>query len=214
MKNYSLKEQTKASFKRFFQYAWPAFIVFSFIAGATIIYINDVVHKPASYETLTLFLGVKKADTYGIASALKEDYQEQGLKEVVNVVSSPVDNAMYAQKLQVVGYASCDIFIVPESTLKLINKDMLLSFDETMKSTYLANTYDYYCVEDNCLGFKMNKASKETFLNLYTDPIEEDYYVLLNSTSKNIGTYGKYDNPSYDLALKSLSFILEEKLDA
>jgi hypothetical protein len=109
--------KNKALFKKTFSYDWPLYVVLPLIVGFSLSYLLNVIHQPKAYEKLNVFVASTNIESGAFCKDIEEKFQDNGLKEVTAVQSNPND-ALFAQKLNVVGYEGSDLFLLPESVLK------------------------------------------------------------------------------------------------
>jgi hypothetical protein len=106
-----------ADFKKAFAYDWPLYVILPVVAGLSLSYILAVVHQPKSYEKLNVFVASAKIESSAFCKDIEEKFQDNGLKEVTAVQSNPND-ALFAQKLNVVGYEGQRSFPAPRKRLE------------------------------------------------------------------------------------------------
>lgn len=205
-----MKKEKNKEFARAFAYEWPLYLVLPLIGGLTVSYLLRVRHLPSANEKLNLFVASSSSQSNQLADNITSFLKEKGLKETTISQANPNDS-IFLTKLSVVGYQGADLFLLPYSVLKDINADdYLLRIDENLKAKYLSQTaYEYYTSEGYTYGVKLKKAGQESWLSTYIGFLEEDYYLSLNVKSQNVGSYGLYDNPSYDLALQAMDYLLK-----
>lgn len=205
-----MKKMKGSEFKRSFVYDWPLFVVLPIVASLTISYLLMIVHRPGDNEKLDIFVASSSLNGKGFCNEIQEKYSSKGLKEVTSTQSNPTD-PVFAEKLSVVGYKSSDLFILPKSVLDGIDPTAsLLPFTATFISAYVAKPSPSYYVSDSVSwGLLIKSAGEENWLDHDIAFLNEDYYLCLNVTSKNIGNMGLYDNPEYNLALLAFTYLQE-----
>ncbi|MCI2069094.1 MAG: hypothetical protein LKJ88_05915 [Bacilli bacterium] len=208
-----MKKDKNKEFARAFAYEWPLYIVLPLIGGLTISYLLRVRHLPAPYEKLNLFVAASKSESEALSKNITLTFKEEGLKETTISQANPADS-IFLTKLSVVGYQGADLFLLPYSVLKDIKADdYLLRISDELKAKYLpSGTNDFYTQDGYTFGVKLKSANQTNWLTTYISFLEEDYYLSLNVKSQNIGSYGLYDNPNYDLALKTMGYLLKGSL--
>jgi hypothetical protein len=128
------------------------------------------------------------------------------MKEATFAYCDPSD-PLYSQKLSVVGYNGSDLFLLPKSTLESMTcSDILLPFEEAdgFVASYCAGASGFFEQDGKSYGVGIDT---DGWLSDYVSFLDEDYYLCVNSISKNIGSMGLYDNPEYDLALKEFVYL-------
>jgi hypothetical protein len=200
--------KNKALFKKSFAYDWPLYVVLPLVAGFSLSYLLNVVHQPKAYEKLNVFVASTKIESGAFCKDIEEKFHDNGLKEVTAVQSNPND-ALFAQKLNVVGYEGSDLFLLPESVLKSITpSDIMVPFNAELEKNYVTeNAPVYYVSEGDSYGVRIKEKSVSHWLSSYIEFLDEDYYLCLNIKSKNIASYGLYSSESYDLALKAFVYL-------
>lgn len=190
-------------------YNWPFYLVFPVIGGLCIAYLFNVRHQPQPYEKIDIFVAAPSVESQPLCDLIYEKYVDNGLKLVTTTQSNPSDS-VFAQKLRVVGYSRSDLFILPHSVLESISPaEILLPYSDDFVSANVADSNSvFYIVEDVRFGILLKDDLLDSWLEDYIDFNDEDYYLCLNATSKNIGDEGIYNNPEYDLALKVFAYLL------
>jgi hypothetical protein len=198
----------KINLGKSFVYDWPLYIILPCIAGLTISYLLNQVHQPASYEKINIFVACSSIKSKSFCDKIKNEYKDDGLKQVSTTASNPSDS-VFSQKLSVVGYEGSDIFLLPYSVLSTIKaSDIMLPFSASFISSYVTiSNPAYFTSEEETYGLKVLNKGETIWESDYMSLIDDDYYLCLNSTSKNIGDFGIYNNPEYDLALKVFTYL-------
>jgi hypothetical protein len=196
-----------ADFKKAFAYDWPLYVILPVVAGLSLSYILAVVHQPKSYEKLNVFVASAKIESSAFCKDIEEKFQDNGLKEVTAVQSNPND-ALFAEKLNVVGYEGSDLFLLPESVLNSITpSDIMVPFSADLEANYIKESSPVYFVKDGAsYGVRVKEKTANHWLSSYIDFLAEDYYLCLNIKSKNIANYGLYSSAEYDLALRTFVY--------
>lgn len=190
----SLKKQ---NIKIVMKYTWPIYIVSAVLVAFLLSFIFGIVHKLPDYKTLTLFISGEVIDSKKLEKDLLEKYQDKELQSVTTISALPSDSS-YDTKLTVAGFTSADILILPLSELSN-RKPSTFGLDlteEIIASYYQDKTI--YKEEDMGYGIKINKDAVKEYMALQ----QEDYYMILNANSENIGQYSKTQIKEHDLALQ------------
>jgi len=203
-----MNKDTRKRFEKAFRYGWPLYFLLPLLAGVTISYLFAVVHEPASYEKLNVFVASKSLDGVAFSNRLEEKLSPSGLKKASTTQGNPSDS-LFSQKLSVVGYNGSDLFLLPQSVLSgLAAEDVFLPFSEDFVATHAKEANPvYYQTEEGIYGIRVKAKGETSWLSSSVGFLDEDYYLSLNATSKNLGNYGLYDNPTYDLALQAFDFL-------
>ena len=190
-------------------YNWPLFIVLPVCAGLAISYLFGVYHQPLPYEKINLFVASLETESEAISENIQAKFADQNLKEVSITTSNPSD-AIFNQKLKVVGYNRADLFLLPLSVLDdLTPSDVMLPFSEELIATYInGEDRTYYIDEQLTFGVLLKSTAENSWLDEYINFVAEDYYLCINVKSKNVADFGMYDNAEYDLALQTFSYLL------
>jgi len=203
-----MKKIQGAEFKKSLVYDWPLFIVLPVVASLTISYLLMMVHRPGDNEKLDIFVASSSLKGDGFCSEIQKKYSANGLKEVTATQSNPTD-PVFAEKLSVVGYGSSDLFLLPKSVLDGIDPTAsLLPFTDSFISAYVVKSSpSFYVSSSVSWGLLIKSAGEENWLDDDVAFLDEDYYLCLNVTSKNIGDMGLYENPEYNLALLAFTYL-------
>lgn len=203
-----MNKKTEKRFHRALRYDWPLYLVLPVVAGFVISYLFSVVHEPAAYEKLNVFVASNSLESTAFCQDLKDKFSSSGLKKASTVQSNPSD-AVFLQKLSVVGYGGSDLFLLPESVLaKCQPEDAFLPLSDSFKTSHVTETDPVYYLSDGvAFALRVKKKGEASWLSEYVGFLDEDYYLALNTMSKNLGDYGIYDNPSYDLAIKAFDYL-------
>ena len=190
-------------------YNWPLFIILPVCAGLAISYLFGVYHQPLPYEKINLFVASLETESEAISENIQAKFADQNLKEVSITTSNPSD-AIFNQKLKVVGYNRADLFLLPLSVLDdLTPSDVMLPFSEELIATYInGEDRTYYIDEQLTFGVLLKSTAENSWLDEYINFVAEDYYLCINVKSKNVADFGMYDNAEYDLALQTFSYLL------
>jgi len=202
-----MNKDTEKRFNRALRYDWPLYLVLPVVASLAISYLFSVVHEPAAYEKLNVFVASNSLESAAFCQNLQNKFSPSGLKKASTVQSNPSD-AVFPQKLSVVGYGGSDLFLLPESVLaKCKPEEAFLPFSERFKTSHVTEAEPrYYLSNDIAFALRVKKKGEDSWLGEYIGFLDEDYYLALNTTSKNLADYGIYDNPSYDLAIKAFDY--------
>lgn len=199
-----------------FAYTWPLYILSPVVLGLTVSYLFYVLHRPAANETITLFVASLSVESKEVEKPIEETLGSDGLKEADIVFSNPNDST-FSTKLSAVGYSGSDLFLLPKSVLSSIDcSSILLPISDTIISKYVNNPSPSFFVQDD-----EDKVSQRYGLSISKDNVwyhsslsflDDEYYLCLNSASKNIGDEGLYNIPEDDLGLKTFRILQEEAL--
>jgi len=203
-----MKETNKADFKKSLTYFWPLYLLCPTVFAISISYCFYVIHQPSDYEKLDVFVSSSSAKEASFCQMMEDTFSEEGLKQASMTQCNPSD-AVFPQKLSVVGYNRSDLFLLPLSAFESMTPaDILVPFSSEFIASYVVEpSPDYYVSEGVDFAIKIKSAEESSWLSDYIDFVDEDYYLCLNATSKNIGDVGIYDNPDYDLALRAFTFL-------
>lgn len=195
-------------FKKNLVYDWPLYLLLPLIFSFTLSFLFSIAHQPSLYEKINIFVASTSLKSDGFCQNIQNRFKDKGLKEVTTAQCNPSDK-VFSEKLQVVGYGGSDLFLLPRSALDAIApSDIMLPFSSTFSSAYVIEKTPIYYVRDNVnFGIEIRPKGQASWLENYVGFLDEDYFLCLNSTSKNIGTSGLYDNPEYDLALQSFMYL-------
>ncbi|MCI1245614.1 MAG: hypothetical protein LKG11_06710 [Bacilli bacterium] len=187
-------------------YSWPLYLILPLVLGFTVSYLFYVSHRPAYFETVDVFVGAGGVEKDDFAKKIETELSDDGMKEATVTYCDPSDS-LYSQKLSVVGYNGSDLFLLPKSTLESIAcSDIMLPFEdaEGFVGSYCGGASGFFEQDGKSYGVGIDASG---WLSDYVSFVDEDYYLCVNSISKNIGDMGLYDNPEYDLALKEFVYL-------
>ncbi|MFA7020781.1 MAG: hypothetical protein WC215_04435 [Bacilli bacterium] len=203
-----MKIFSKKAFKKGLHYDWLYYVLASFIAIGLWSWAFGVLHRPQAFERLDLFVAseIKNA---GFNDILETEFENDGLKLVESNQALPNDNA-FQSKLQVVGYNSSDLLILPESIFEnVLFEEALLPVDGDIKESYLEGTESFYSYQDVDYGILLRGGSKTSWLDNYINfDVNDNYYLFISGSSQNISDLGNYETAEYDLALEVLSYLV------
>jgi hypothetical protein len=207
-----MTETQKANFKKSLTYFWSLYLICPIVFGLSISYAFYVIHQPSAYEKLDIFIASSSLKETSFCQMMEDAFADKGLKQASTTQCNPSD-AVFPQKLSVVGYNRSDLFLLPVSAFKSMTPaDILVPFSSTFITTYVVETSpDFYVSDGVDFAVKIKSAEEKSWLSDYINFVDEDYYLCLNATSKNIGDVGIYDNPEYDLALEAFTFLQGER---
>ena len=136
-------------------------------------------HYPKPHETLRIFYAGEIKE-YKLSRLVLENIEDENLQKVELISAKPTDSS-FATKYNVVCFTSCDIAIVPVSILE---KTACSTAFETLEDKY---SHDMFIQEEKTYGVILNDQDIEN-LGTYFKFLEEDYAIVVISSSVNCGT--------------------------
>lgn len=208
--------------KRKLVYTWYFYPV---VLGASLllwIWGYKAFHQPTDIEKITMFVGANVKDI-SFTKPIIEQHKDKGMRDF-EVPSCAPSRGVYAQKLNLY-LSTSDLFILPESTLNELTsrddgsaafmKDYFRPFISEIKDTYLSSSCSYYTFTDKTeskdidYGVLVKAKEEKCFLSDYVEFDEnENYYMLISTTSKNTGDLFEGGNANYTNALTSMQYIV------
>lgn len=171
----------KEKIKQILMYTWPYYLISCLVFSIGFPYVFSLIHKPTNVEKLSIFVSGETEDL----NLFKRDYCEKYNLRQIEIISSTLENPYYLEKLTVAGYHTCDILLIPENILHdLILDQFALNLNEEIINLYFENC-NFYEQENINYGTKLNKD----YLKDYFVFNDEDYFILINASSENIGIY-------------------------
>lgn len=208
--------------KRRLVYTWYLYPV---VFGASLlcwIWGYKAFHQPTAIEKITMFVGANVKDL-SFTNDIIEQHKDKGMRDFEVPYCAP-SRSVYAQKLNLYLSAS-DLFILPESTLTDLTsredgsaefmKDYFRPIVNEIKDTYLSSSCSYFTFTDSKTsesidyGVLVKEKSAKSYLSDYIEfDEEENYYMLISTTSMNTGDLFEGGNANYTNALTSMQYIV------
>lgn len=216
-----MQRLNKIEAKRKFVYTWylyPLVLCSSFLLWN---WGFKAYHQPTAHEKIVMFVGADVKDV-SFTKPIIEAHKDKGMRDM-EVASCGLSRSVYAQKLNL--YLSvADLLILPESTLTDLTsrdegsaafmKDYFRPFTAEVKD-YLSTSSSYYSFEDTKAGetidygVRIQEKNGTSFLSDYVSFLpEENYYMLISTTSANTGSLFDKGNEGYTNALTTMQYIV------
>lgn len=208
----------KAAAKRIFTHTWYIYPLLAGIITIIWLWAFPAFHQPTKHETLTLFFATElKNEKY--LNQIKKHYSEEKLREVETHYHLPDDSRAYYQALETYA-ANSDLLILDDLTVKdFVNSDhrdeLLYQITDEVKTNYITSEHDYYTYTDDqgstyAYGVKLKDKGVDHYLSTYMTFDEmRDYYIVLSTSSVNVGALRSKSNAAYDNALTFMNYLLE-----
>lgn len=196
----------KESFKKSFPYTWYLYVVAIAIPCVAFPAAYSFAHRPQEFEKLNLFVSSVVSDSK-LSDNIQSLFKDKGVKAVEVASFDPNDNEyLYIEKLNVVGLNKCDILVIPENRLNLINaKACMIELNEDIKSECNILDCDYYTVDNIDYGVKLTvNTPLKDYVSLNNGV---NYYAFLGGKSWNVGSYSN-KNPNSTNAFGLMQFIV------
>lgn len=216
-----MQKLDKSVVKSKLAYTWYLYPIA--IAAATIIWTVSfkALHQPNFHETVTLFVGASVKD-YSFTSNIQKRFESQNLRQVdaPNCASS---SSIYASKLNLF-LSSSDLLILEQSTVDTFAskeegsaeflKEYFVPFSETIKEKYIKSGSTYFTFNDTKTsqnidyGVLVNAKESTSYLSSYvTFLTDQNYYLFMSTTSKNLGDVLDSSNKGFTNALDTMKYI-------
>ena len=188
----------KARMKTVLKYTWPFYIVAGIIVFILMSILFGVAHPIPKYKCLTLFVTGEVQEREKLNKDIFMRFEEKKIRNFSCIASKRTDSD-YSTRLKVAGYSSADVLILPRSVIEDVSNPASFALnlsDELINSFYQG--YSFYQRETINYGIKINKEKVATYMSLP----DEECYMFLNGTSKNLGDYGLDPVKEHDMALQ------------
>lgn len=206
----------KAAIKRIFTHTWYIYPILSGIIAVIWLWAFPTYHQPTKHETLTLFFSTElKNDKF--LNGLMKHYPQEKLREVEDHYAYPNGSSAYYTKLKTY-LSNSDLLILDKPTLEdfVGYQDRFFhNITDEIKSEYITGEHEYYTYTDSeentyTYGVKLKSKEVEHYLSKYMTFDElSDYYVVISTSSVNVGTLRGKNNKAYDNALTFMNYLLE-----
>ncbi|MBP5216278.1 MAG: hypothetical protein J6038_00395 [Bacilli bacterium] len=208
-----MKGLARAEFRRTLPYFWPLYLVIPAITCFALTYFMYAVHLPKDNEKVCVFVASASMDSTSLKKQMESSLKEKGAKAAQPIYANPED-ASFASKLNVVGFHSADLLLLPESVISTIDiGEVFLPFRPALKENWVSLSSPTYLLKDGLeFGLLLHEKGVEDGLSSTIGFLAEDYYLCLNPISKNLGNLGLFDIPEDKLALEAFSYLLEASL--
>jgi len=179
-------------------------------------------HQPSAYEKVVLFIGADVKDI-SFTSKIQNKYQAQNLREV-EVPYCASAHSVYASKLNLF-LSNSDLLIIEENTLNTFTskeegsaefmKEYFVPFSSYVKDNYCKTTSTYYTFLDKKTSSSIdyalliNAKSGTSYLSSYVSFLpDQNYYLLMSTTSKNLGPVIDENNKDNHNALDVMKYLV------
>ena len=202
----------KEGAKKTLTYTWYLYPMVILATSLLWVFGFNAFHQPTAHEKINLFIAAQVTSNK-YEKEIKAKYEREKLREI-NTNSVHPTSELYYRKLQLY-LSDSDIMILPKTTFEGFKnqyKTYFFAINDEMKQTYFNSSYEYYSEFEDGLSygilFKGNNV--ETWLSSYmTFDETQDYYLVLNQASVNLGSVLEESNAGYDNALTFMNYLLE-----
>ena len=204
----------KSAIRRIFSHTWYIYPLVAGIVAIIWLWAFPTFHQPTKHETLTLFFATEiKNDKF--INKIQKNYKEERLREVEIHYSLP-DASGYYSKLKTY-LANSDLLILDKNTLDEFagyQDRLFYNITDEIKTNYISGEHEYYTYSDEehtyTYGVKLKDKGMEHYLSNYMTFDElSDYYIVLSTSSVNVGVLKGNNNAKYDNALTFMNYLLE-----
>lgn len=193
-----MTELKKNRVKTVMKYTWPFYILAGLLVFVVMSIIFGVVHPIPAYKSLTLFVTGEVQGRDKLRNDVFAKFEEKQIRSFSCITARRTDGD-YATKLKVAGYTSADVLILPNSVIEEVSDPSSFALtlgDELINSFY--KDYSFYQRNEINYGIKIDKDKVMDYMTLPN----EDCYLFLNGSSKNLGDYGLKPVKEHDMALQ------------
>ena len=193
-----MNELKKKRMKSVFKYTWPFYIIAGIVVFIVMSILFNITHPIPAYKSLTLFVTGEVNGRDKLQKDMFARFEEKQIRNFSCVASRRTDSD-YSTRLQVAGYNSADVLILPYSVIEEVSNPASFALnlsDQLVNSFYQG--YSLYQRNTASYGVKIDKDKVAQYMTLP----EEDCYMFLNGASKNLGDYGLTPVTEHDMALQ------------
>ena len=200
----------KTSIKNTFAHTWYLYPVAIALVSVIWIWSFNVYHQPTTHQKLNLFFSTEIHNESFLNDIKNDHYEREKLREVTPSYALPTSVGYYS-KLQV-ALSNSDLLILDETTLAGFEHQYETSFvkiNDYIKNNYLNNDYTFYKFNEEDYAVLIKEKETTHYLSSYmTFDESQNYYLVLSSSSKNLGPVLDEGNAYYDNALTYTTYLL------
>ena len=207
----------KGEAKKIFAHTWFIYPLLIGLISVVWIWGFQAFHLPSSHQMLVIFFASNVKDNSFISEIQNTYYEKENLREVDISYSLPTTSGYY-EKLKVYLQKS-DILVLDQKTIddyKGYQDYFFTEMNDDLITKYELDSYEFYNYVDSQnvnhrYGIKIKSKDVEGYLDNYMafDP-NFDYYIMLSTSSKNLGYLSGENNASYDNAITYMKHLLEK----
>ena len=201
----------KTAIKNTFAHTWYLYPISIGIISAIWVWSFYAFHLPSAHQKIEIFFSTEVRSNAFLTSIMNKHYEKEKLREVSHNYSLPSGVAYY-QKLQL-ALSSSDILVLDEGTLSgFANQyqDTFVEINDYIKINYLTSEHTYYNFDEKNYGILIKEKNAQSYLSNYmTFDETQDYYLVLNQASTNLGSVLDEGNADFDNALTFMDYLLE-----
>lgn len=218
-----MQKLNKSVFKAKLVYTWYFYPIAIGVASLIWIASFKAIHQPNFHEKVTMFIGAEVKDV-SFTSKIQTKFKDQNLREL-EVPYCASSSSVYGSKLNLF-LSNSDLLILEQSTLDTFAKDKeggsaeffkeyFVPFNEYVKTNYLKSTSMYFSLNDPKqakdidYGVLINAKNSSSYLSSYVNFLpDQNYYMLMSITSKNLGPILDENNKDFTNALDVMKYIV------
>ena len=204
----------KDAIKKTFAHTWYIYPISVILMTLVWMWGFQAYHQPTKLEKLTMFIAANVKRTSFANKIMNDNYPREKLREV-NVFYSLPNAVGYRSKVNIYLNDS-DFLILDETTISELAERSATFFakmDDYVKTYIPSSTVTYFSRETIDYGIKIKNKNEESWLSTYmTFDENQDYYLFLSITSKNLGKLYNEKNEKNDNALTYMNHLLTECL--
>ena len=201
----------KVAIKNTFAHTWYLYPISVGLVTAIWVWSFYAFHQPSAHQKIDVFFSTEVRSDSFLKDIMNKHYEKEKLRDVSHSYSLP-SAVGYYQKLQI-ALSSSDILILDENTLSGFSnqyRDTLVEINDYIKTNYLTSEHTYYNFDEKNYGILIKEKNVQSYLSSYmTFDETQDYYLVLNQASMNLGSVLEESNAGYDNALTFMNYLLE-----
>ena len=193
-----MNQLKKQRMKSVMKYTWPFYIVAGLVSFLVLSLIFGVAHPVPAYKSLTLFVTGEVNNRDQLNKDVYAKFEEKEIRSFSCIAAKRTDGD-YSTRLKVAGYTTADVLILPHSVIEEVSNpaSFALKLSDALINSFYQG-YSFYQRDESNYGVKINKDKVADYMVLP----EEDCYMFLNGSSKNLGDYGLKPFTEHDMALQ------------
>lgn len=204
----------KNAIKNTFAHTWYLYPISIGLIVGIWVWSFHAYHLPSAHQKIDVFFSSEVRNGDFLKSIMNKHYEKEKLRDVTYSYSLPT-GATYYQKLQI-AISNSDMMVLDKNTLEGFANQYqgtLVEITNDVKTKYLTSEHTYYQFNSKDYGILIKEKSVVNYLSNYmTFDEEQDYYLVLNQASKNLGSIYDEGNAYYDNALTYMNYLLEGDL--
>ena len=194
-----MNELKKQRMKSVLKYTWPFYLIFGFVVFLAMGIIFRIAHPIPKYKTLNLFVTGEVTNYEKLRDDMFAKFEDKKIR-TFSCTHSYANDVNYSTKLKTAGYSNADVLIMPFSKIENVSdpSSFAISLSDELINSYFSG-FSFYEKNENKFGVKVDKEKVSEYMTLPN----EDCFMFLNGSSKNLGDYTLIKPVSeHDMALQ------------